>query len=100
MTEGGTVRADDVAEGTALRVETGGLTLAVFNVEGEFYVRTMPARMARILVRKAISRATWSSAIFTTASSTSAPGGGPPPCMIPIKTYPTAVEDGKVVIEI
>ena len=30
--------ADDVPEGSALRVEAGALTLAVFNVEGEFYV--------------------------------------------------------------
>ena len=29
---------DDVPDGSALRVEAGALTLAVFNVEGEFYV--------------------------------------------------------------
>ena len=29
---------DDVPEGSALRVEAGTLTLAVFNVGGEFYV--------------------------------------------------------------
>ena len=31
-------KADQVAAGTALRVETGGLTVAVFNLDGEFYV--------------------------------------------------------------
>ena len=29
---------DDVAPGAALKVETEGLTLAVFNVDGQFYV--------------------------------------------------------------
>jgi nitrite reductase/ring-hydroxylating ferredoxin subunit len=31
-------KADQVAAGTALRVETSGLTVAVFNVNGVFYV--------------------------------------------------------------
>lgn len=31
-------RTSDVAEGHAFRVQTHGLTLAVFNVEGNFYV--------------------------------------------------------------
>src|SRR5947209_8380675 len=31
-------KADQVAEGTAIRVETAGLTLAVFHIEGSFYV--------------------------------------------------------------
>ena len=30
--------ADEVAPGTALKVEAGGLTLAVFNLDGQFYV--------------------------------------------------------------
>jgi nitrite reductase/ring-hydroxylating ferredoxin subunit len=30
--------ADEVAPGTALKVETGDLVLAVFNVDGAFYV--------------------------------------------------------------
>ena len=30
-------QADEVAEGTALKVEKEGLTLAVFNVDGAFY---------------------------------------------------------------
>src|SRR5438045_3808023 len=31
-------KADQVAAGTALRVEAGGVTVAVFNVDGQFYV--------------------------------------------------------------
>ena len=31
-------RTTDVANGAALKVETGGLALAVFNVDGEFFV--------------------------------------------------------------
>jgi len=31
-------KTDQVAEGTAIRVETAGLTLAVFHIEGSFYV--------------------------------------------------------------
>ena len=31
-------KADQVAAGTALRVEAAGLTVAVFNVDGQFYV--------------------------------------------------------------
>ena len=31
-------KAEEVAAGTALRVEAAGLTVAVFNVDGQFYV--------------------------------------------------------------
>ena len=33
-------KADQVAPGTALRVEAGGLTVAVFNVDGQFDIKT------------------------------------------------------------
>jgi hypothetical protein len=37
----------DVACGTALKVETAGLILAVFNLEGEFFVTRKASSTAR-----------------------------------------------------
>jgi nitrite reductase/ring-hydroxylating ferredoxin subunit len=61
--------AADVTPGNALKVETDDLTLAVFNVDGEFYVTDDACTHGP----GSLSKATWWSAISTTASSTSRP---------------------------
>ena len=49
---------DDLAPGNALKVESGDLTLAVFNIEGEFYVTDDHCTHGRARCPRAISKAT------------------------------------------
>jgi nitrite reductase/ring-hydroxylating ferredoxin subunit len=92
---------DEVATGTAIRVETGDLTLAVYNLNGEFYVTDDacthgPGSLSEGYVEDDIVECTFHGGQFNIKTGEVAA----PPCMIPIKTYPTRVENGKVVIEV
>ena len=91
----------DVAEGGALKVETNGLTLAVFNVDGEFYVMDDncthgPGSLSDGYIEGDVVECNFHNGQFNIRTGEVVS----PPCMIPMKTYPTSVEDGKVVIEI
>ena len=93
--------AGDVAVGTALRVEVGGLTLAVFNVEGTFYVTDDncthgPGSLSEGFIDGDVVECNFHNGQFNIRTGEVVA----PPCMIPMKTYPTTVENGKVVIEI
>ena len=92
---------DEVAVGTALKVETGDLVLAVFNVEGQFYVTDDncthgPGSLSEGFIEGDVVECNFHGGQFNI--KTGAVVG--PPCMVPIKTYPTVVEDGKVFIEV
>jgi nitrite reductase/ring-hydroxylating ferredoxin subunit len=91
--------ADDVAVGTARKVETGGLSVAVFNVDGEFYVLDDqcthgPGSLSEGYIEGDIVECNFHNGQFNIRTGEVVL----PPCMIPMKTYPTAVENGKVVI--
>jgi nitrite reductase/ring-hydroxylating ferredoxin subunit len=93
--------ADDVPEGSALRVEAGALTLAVFNVEGAFYVTDDacthgPGSLSEGYIEGDVVECNFHNGQFNIRTGEVVS----PPCMVPIKTYPTRVESGKVVIEI
>jgi len=93
--------ADDVPEGSALRVEAGTLTLAVFNVEGEFYVTDDacthgPGSLSEGYIEGDVVECNFHNGQFNIRTGEVVS----PPCMIPIKTYPTRVESGKVVIDV
>ena len=93
--------ADDVSEGSALRVEVGALTLAVFNVEGEFYVTDDscthgPGSLSEGYIEGDVVECNFHNGQFNIRTGAVVS----PPCMVPIKTYPTRVENGKVVIEV
>jgi nitrite reductase/ring-hydroxylating ferredoxin subunit len=92
--------AEDVAAGTALKVEKEGLTLAVFNVDGEFYVLDDlcthgPGSLSEGYIEGDVVECNFHNGQFNIRTGEVVL----PPCMIPAKTYPTTVEDGKVVIE-
>jgi nitrite reductase/ring-hydroxylating ferredoxin subunit len=92
--------ADDIPEGSALRVEAGALTLAVFNVEGEFYVTDDacthgPGSLSEGYIEGDVVECNFHNGQFNIRTGAVVS----PPCMIPIKTYPTRVENGKVVID-
>jgi nitrite reductase/ring-hydroxylating ferredoxin subunit len=92
---------EDVPEGAALRVENGLLTLAVFNVEGEFYVTDDncthgPGSLSEGYIEGDVVECNFHNGQFNIRTGAVVS----PPCMVPIKTYPARVENGKVVIEV
>ena len=92
--------AADVAPGNALKVEAGALTLAVFNVEGEFYVMDDtcthgPGSLSEGYIECDVVECNFHNGQFNIKTGEVVS----PPCMIPIKTYRTVVEDGRVLIE-
>jgi nitrite reductase/ring-hydroxylating ferredoxin subunit len=95
--------ADDVAAGTALKIELEkeGLTLAVFNVDGEFYVLDDmcthgPGSLSEGYIEGDVVECNFHNGQFNIRTGEVVL----PPCIIPMKTYPTTVENGKVVIEV
>ena len=93
--------AAEVAPGTALKVETGDLALAVFNVAGEFFVTDDlcthgPGSLSEGYIEGDVVECNFHNGQFNI--KTGAVVG--PPCMVPVKTYKTMVEDGRVVIEL
>ena len=93
--------ADEVAEGCALKVEKEGLTLAVFNVDGEFYVLDDacthgPGSLSEGYIEGDVVECNFHNGQFNIRTGEVVS----PPCMIPMKTYPVTVENGKVVVEI
>jgi nitrite reductase/ring-hydroxylating ferredoxin subunit len=94
-------QAADVADGAALKVETGDLILAVFNVEGEYYVLDDtcthgPGSLSEGYIEGDVVECNFHNGQFNIRTGEVVL----PPCMIPMKTYPATVEDGKVYIEV
>jgi biphenyl 2,3-dioxygenase ferredoxin component len=93
--------ADEVAPGSAIKVETGDLVVAVFNVEGEFYVTDDacthgPGSLSEGYIEDDVVECNFHNGQFNIRTGEVVS----PPCMIPVKTYPTVVEDGTVYIEV
>ena len=94
-------RTDDVAVGSALKVETNDLILAVFNVAGEFYVTDDtcthgPGSLSEGYITDDVVECDFHNGAFNIKTGEVAA----PPCMVPLKTYPAIVEDGNVYTEI
>jgi nitrite reductase/ring-hydroxylating ferredoxin subunit len=92
---------DDVAPGAALKVEIAELTLAVFNVDGQFYVTDDlcthgPGSLSEGYIEDDVVECNFHNGQFNIRTGEVVS----PPCMVPIKTYPTLVVDGKVTIEV
>ena len=91
----------DVAVGTPLRVEADGLVLAVFNLDGEFFVTDDacthgPGSLGEGYVDGDVVECNFHGGQFNIRTGEVVA----PPCMEPVKTYPTRVENGMVVIDI
>jgi nitrite reductase/ring-hydroxylating ferredoxin subunit len=103
MTENGRIQVcatSDVAEGEALKVETEGLTLAVFNVEGDFYVTDDhcthgPGSLSEGFLEDHEIECDFHQGCFDvrTGEVTS------PPPMVPVKSYKVVVDGDQVMIE-
>jgi nitrite reductase/ring-hydroxylating ferredoxin subunit len=94
-------KADEVAVGTALKVETGDLIVAVFNIEGTFYVTDDacthgPGSLSEGYVEGDVVECNFHNGQFNIRTGEVVS----PPCMVPVKTYRTVVEDGKVFVEV
>jgi nitrite reductase/ring-hydroxylating ferredoxin subunit len=92
--------ADEVAPGTAIKVETGDLVLAVYNVDGEYYVTDDlcthgPGSLAEGYIDGDVVECNFHNGQFNIKTGEVVS----PPCMVPIKTYKTVVENGRVLIE-
>jgi nitrite reductase/ring-hydroxylating ferredoxin subunit len=93
--------AGEVAAGAALKVETHGLTLAVFNVDGDYYVMDDgcthgPGSLSEGYIEGDVVECNFHNGQFNIRTGAVVS----PPCMIAMKTYPASVENGKIVIEI
>lgn len=91
----------DVAPGSALKVETGDLVLAVFNVDGEFFViddtcTHGPGSLSEGYIEDDVVECNFHNGQFNIKTGEVVS----PPCMIPIKTYPVSVVDDRVTIEV
>jgi biphenyl 2,3-dioxygenase ferredoxin component len=90
----------DIEPGNALKVETGDLVLAVFNVGGEFYVMDDlcthgPGSLAEGYIEDDVVECNFHNGQFNIKTGEVVA----PPCMVPMKTYKTSVENGRVMIE-
>ena len=93
--------ADEVAPGSAIRVETADLVLAVFNVAGQFYVTDDacthgPGSLSEGYIEDDIVECNFHNGQFNIRTGDVVS----PPCMVPVKTYPTVVDDNSVYIEV
>ena len=92
--------ASELAPGAALKVEIGDLTLAVFNVDGEFFVTDDqcthgPGSLSEGYVDGEVVECNFHNGQFNIRTGEVMS----PPCMVPVKTYPVTVVDGRVTIE-
>jgi nitrite reductase/ring-hydroxylating ferredoxin subunit len=92
---------DDVPVGEVRKVETAGLTLAVYNVEGTFYVTDDhcthgPGSLSEGFLECDVIECNFHQGKFNVRTGDIVA----PPCMIPIKTYKASVENGVVCIDI
>jgi nitrite reductase/ring-hydroxylating ferredoxin subunit len=93
--------AADVAPGSAIKVERQGLELAVFNIEGEFYViddhcTHGPGSLSEGYVDGDVVECNFHGGQFNIRTGAVVL----PPCIDAVKTYPVVLKDGKVVIEV
>jgi nitrite reductase/ring-hydroxylating ferredoxin subunit len=91
----------DVAVGAALKVQTEGLTLAVFNVGGSFYViddhcTHGPGSLSDGVLEGFEIECDFHQGCFDirTGAVTA------PPCVTPVKTYNVVVQGDRVMVEV
>ena len=94
-------KAADVEVGKAIRIEKGGLTLAVFNLDGEIHVTDDacthgPGSLSEGCISGDVVECDFHNGAFNIRTGAVVT----PPCMVPLKTYRTVIDsDGLVSIE-
>jgi nitrite reductase/ring-hydroxylating ferredoxin subunit len=94
-------KADEIAPGNALKIEAAGLTLAVFNLDGEFFVTDDncthgPGSLSEGFIDGDVIECNFHNGQFNIKTGEVVS----PPCMVPVKTYRTVVEGGTVFVEV
>ena len=95
-------RREEVKAGQAIRIENGKLVLAVFNLNGEFFVTDDacthgPGSLSEGCVEGDIVECDFHNGAFNIRTGEVAAA----PCMVPVKIYRTVVDaDGTVSIEL
>ena len=90
----------DVPEGSVLKVEMKGLTLAVYNVAGAFFVTDDhcthgPGSLSEGVLDGYEIECDFHQGCFDVRTGAVTA----PPCMIPVKTYPVTIDGHRVTIE-
>ena len=90
----------EVGDGAVIRVETGDLTLAVYNVAGLYYVTDDncthgPGSLSEGCLEGHRIECDFHNGAFDIRTGEVLA----PPCMVPIKTYRVIADDGDVLIE-
>lgn len=90
----------EVAPGAAIKVEIGDLTLAVFNVDGDFFVTDDmcthgPGSLSEGYIDGDVVECNFHNGQFDIRTGQVVA----PPCMVPVKTYAVTVIEGRVTIE-
>ncbi len=91
---------DDVAEGEVIKVEKDGLELAVYQVEGEFFVTDNacthgPGEMSEGFLEGHVIECDFHQGQFDIRDGKVVE----PPCIVPLRTYTVVPHDSAVVIE-
>ena len=94
-------QVSDVAVGSAIKVETGDLVLAVYNVDGEIFVTNDhcthgPGSLSEGFLEDDIIECNFHGGQFNVRTGEVVL----PPCMEPVKTYKVTVADGTVFIDV
>ena len=94
-------KVEDVGIGEVRKIEAGGLTLAVYNLDGAFYATDDacthgPGSLSEGFVDGDTIECNFHQGVFNIRTGECVR----PPCMIPVKTYRTVVEHGLVYVEV
>ncbi len=92
-------KVDDLAPGSVVKFENGDRALAIYNVEGQFYATDDacthgPGSLSEGELTGDVIECNFHGGQFNVRSGEVVG----PPCMVPVKTYPVAVEDGQVFV--
>ncbi len=90
----------EVAPGNALKVDKAGLVLAVFNLDGEFFVTDDacthgPGSLSERFIEGEVVECNFHNGQFNIKTGEVVAA----PCMIPVKIYKTIVESDRVFID-
>ena len=93
-------RTSEVEAGKAIRIEKDGVALAVFNLDGEFFVTDDacthgPGSLSEGCISGDVVECDFHNGAFNIRTGEVVA----PPCMVPVKTYPVRIEAGRVFIE-
>jgi nitrite reductase/ring-hydroxylating ferredoxin subunit len=94
-------KTEEVPVGEVRKIETAGLTLAVYNVDRTFYVTDDacthgPGSLSQGFLEGDVIECNFHQGRFNVRTGEVVL----PPCMVPVKTYHTVVEDGVVYVEV